>query len=443
MYIELTDERKNTIGPKYLQQGPVNDKEELSELTIQDLNFLISSAGYFGKKGILDEDLMDEKKDFFYHYLIERLKSSDELYILSHAATNHPYLDAEGSAWLFSAKEYADKAIAHYSEQKLPLKSTPLDKSIILTAFADFHRLGIQAVLIDNGSYTCKVPCSEILPPPDFSKLPKISVPVTNPKLWQAQLQFFQINAQADDGPQFRLLRRRLENAMLSEILDARFIIPAKIEGAENVKPDAEGKLTLPEGSRVLFASLENKSKETYVPAFTDWMEFQKMYKKDEWHGQILSYDDLCTIAKDGGIVINPKGLPLSLDAQNRAAVEKYREYRTKLEDIKPTLHKSPRGTHFLVGEPAEYPTELVEALKKHMKAHKEIKKAYLQLKVEHDLMSYLILVDFKGDKDTVFKGIAANAIPHLNGMYLDMHDTDDWAVDITADLKPFYKRFF
>lgn len=83
----------------------------------------------------------------------------------------------------------------------------------------------------------------------------------------------------------------------------------------------------------------------------------------------------------------------------------------------------------------------MVKAMIHFMKTQKAIKKAFLRKMIKDDEMSYLVIVDFIGDKETIFKGIADAALPYLNGMYLDLHEADKWAMDICKDVKPFYKK--
>jgi hypothetical protein len=54
---------------------------------------------------------------------------------------------------------------------------------------------------------------------------------------------------------------------------------------------------------------------------------------------------------------------------------------------------------------------------------------------------SFLIIVDFEGNKEEIFKGIADAATPYLNGMFIDMAGIDKWSKDVVKDIEPFYKK--
>ncbi|MSR90997.1 SseB family protein [Inconstantimicrobium porci] len=57
------------------------------------------------------------------------------------------------------------------------------------------------------------------------------------------------------------------------------------------------------------FALITNSQEKAFVPLFTDWLEFEKSYSKDEWNGMIININDALSKAKNNeGMVINPFG---------------------------------------------------------------------------------------------------------------------------------------
>ena len=96
-----------------------------------------------------------------------------------------------------------------------------------------------------------------------------------------------------------------------------------------------------------------------------------------------------------------------------------------------------------MLGEPKEQPRELLEAVKRHLKATREVKKAYFMLMIRDNEQSFLIVVDFCGDREKVFGGIAAAATPHLKqGQFIDMVPAGDrFGQNAIAEKKPFYTR--
>lgn len=84
----------------------------------------------------------------------------------------------------------------------------------------------------------------------------------------------------------------------------------------------------------------------------------------------------------------------------------------------------------------------MVDAVSSFLKRQKNVNAAYLQLMKKEEEYSYLIIVDFSGDKKEVFGGIYQAAQPHMNGMFIDMVPFDsDFGRNATVNVEPFYKR--
>ena len=77
-----------------------------------------------------------------------------------------------------------------------------------------------------------------------------------------------------------------------------------------------------------------------------------------------------------------------------------------------------------------------------HVKKKKNVKAAYLRLMEKDGEQSYLVIVDFTGDRREVFDGIGKAAWNHLNGMFIDLVPLDtDFGQQAAAGVEPFYKR--
>ena len=100
------------------------------------------------------------------------------------------------------------------------------------------------------------------------------------------------------------------------------------------------------------------------------------------------------------------------------------------------------KDTKVQVGEPAEYPVQMIDAISKAAKTDRRVNAIHLKLMVNGDEKSYLLIVDFNGDRNEVF-GLLANAgKPFLpEGMYLDIVPISDNSWKKVADNKPFYRK--
>ncbi|MFL0252620.1 enhanced serine sensitivity protein SseB [Clostridium neuense] len=439
----MTEERENELTKKFLLSEN-ESVEELKNIEIQEIIFLIYSAKYFKDKKNLPNVDFDNKFQVFHKTLRERVKTAEELYIAYDKNTGYPYVDVQGRTWIFSKKEYADNAEDYFLQQMVMLEMKKINKEEVIREFADFHRLGIEKILLDNGKYTTEINRDDVLPPPDWSSTPKISIPITNPNLQFAMLRFFQAMYSKNNYAGKTQELHRLEDKMLDEVITAKYLIPMHLKEKEKTTPNADGVKTLKSGTIMQFANLVDKNDKSWLPAFTDWVEFQKVYDKAVWSGNIATYDDLLALSKGmEGIAVNCNGTCLRINENNKAMIEKYKKEKDNNDEVtavKQNVIK--KDTKVMLGEPKDYPSGMIEAVKEHMKKNKCIKAAYLRLMLKDDEKSYLIVVDFRGEKNQVFQGIAKAASPYLKGMYLDMVGANEsFGKNAVKDVKPFYKR--
>lgn len=436
----MVEERKDKIGKEFLLKEEIC-REELKKLEIQEINFLIQTAYYFIDNKKYEEIDFNKKIKIFMSVLIDKIKESNELYIAYDKNTNYPYIDSFGKAWLFSKEEFAKNAEDYFMQQLIMLDMKKITSEEIMNVFYNCHLLGIEKLTIDNGQYYVDINRDDILPPPDLSDVPEINIPVTNPKLQNAMVRFFQrlYSKNNYEGKERDL--EKLEDKMLNEVIDAKYLLPMQLKGVDKEDQKKEGKVKLNKGAIMEFAALADNNNEEWTAAFTDWVEFEKAYDKNIWKGNIVTYDDLLFISKEmKGIVINYRGIPLRLSDQNKKIIEEYRKNRND-KNTKVKEEVMEKGTEIMVGEPKEYPSEMIEAIKKYMKKEKSIKKAYLRLMIKDNIQSYLIIVDAEGcSKDLVFRGIANVAVNHSNGMFVDIVDANEFK-DTIKDIEPFYKR--
>ncbi len=469
----MNEARKDEIGKKFLL-SPYILMEECGELEIQELIFLIHSAKYFKEKGAFPGDHLDERIKVFLEVLKDKIKDAESLYIAYEKRTGYPYIDAESRVWMFSKEEYAANAEDYFRQQLLMLEMKKIEREEILKTLGELHIWGLRRIIMDNGQYMIELDRDELLPPPDFSGTPEINIPVTNPGLQQALIAFFQMMS---SGLQFEGKQRVLqvmEGRMLDEVIQAKYLLPMQLKEQSPSVPNEQGMTTLKEGTTIQFAVLGGEGDSSWLPVFTDWPEFEKAYDKTVWSSNVVTYDDIVALSDNmDGIVVNYRGIPLQIDDKNKQRIEEYKRERSaaqseaqheaRNDDQSEAQHETEgdaggvapndapnqtiqkmtvsEDTEVWVGEPKVYPTPLIDALKTYMKTQKDIKKAYLRAMVKDNEQSYLLIVDFEGNQEEIFSGIAAAASPHLEGIALNLVELDGWANDEVKDLTPFYKK--
>lgn len=246
-----------------------------------------------------------------------------------------------------------------------------------------------------------------------------VNKPVTNPKLVDSINKF--------------LTEKSAENefVLIEKITQAHFLTPIIMQGEiEN------GILTA--GSTISFKMIANSSDESFFIAFTDWEELAK-WSKDQEQTHISTYEDLKTMVlkdteKVKGFVINPYG-------QNIVITPELMQYfaRRKSEIV------IEKDTKVMLGQPANYPSEMVNALSKFFKKHKEVESAYLFLahKEGDEKPNLLLVIGFTGEKSALFPQIAAIAQDYLGkDEYIDLVPMNTaFGKDATKDVTPFYKK--
>lgn len=325
----MNEERRDEIGRSFLLTPEIS-QEELDGLEIQGLIFLVHAAKRFKAEEAFPDVYLDERMKAFIGVLYEKIKTAETLYLACDQATGYPYVDGDDRVWMFSRKVFAENAEDYFRQQLLMLEMQPIGGEEVLKTFAQLHILGLSKVLVDNGQYHIEIQRDEILPPPDWTGTPEISIPVTNPGLQRAMIRFFQTLHAPTGDPEARGQQlNALEAEMLDEILQAKFLVPMQVKESDASPADEHGMKTLKQGTILQFGVLSAKDGSAWLPAFTDWPEFEKVYDKTTWSSNIASYDDLLTVSGNlEGVVINCRGISLQIDAKNRERIEAFRQER-------------------------------------------------------------------------------------------------------------------
>ena len=262
-----------------------------------------------------------------------------------------------------------------------------------------------------------------------------INEPLTNPKLEE----MFKKRAALSPGDEKATLS--LMNEMAEEIvMNAHFLSPVEFE-EDNIETDENGNVVFGKGTVINFAQLKGPDGNMYFPAFTSRDELRKWNDAEDVKTMILSFDDYhaMVMKNRNGFVIDPFGGNLVLD---NATIRRFKEKK----DMNTTGHTErviTESTPVKIGEPENYPTEMAEAIKAYAETDKNIKAIWLKLMKYADEDSFLLAVDFKGNREEVFANIAKAATPHLpEGYFLDMVSRYKPGIGTTAAKgKPLYKK--
>ncbi len=289
-----------------------------------------------------------------------------------------------------------------------------------------------------------------------------VNTPVTNPELVKA------INEmQQDNSPE-------KQNRMIDEVMKAHFITPVTVSPepkndddhcdchdphdhdhcdchdphhhnhCDCQDHDHDHPIELEEGTTISFYAIKDSAGQAFFLAFTDWDELKKWQNNEHQQTLIVTFDDISGMvlqesSRWDGFVINPYGESIVFNKPHIKALKDEAERRASGGAIEQVIEKE---TTVQLGEPSDYPKAMVKAICAHLKKKKNVKAAYLRLMSKDDEQSYLVVVDFTGDRRETFDGIGKAAWDHLNGMYIDLVPFDtDFGQQAAMGVEPFYKR--
>ena len=158
----------------------------------------------------------------------------------------------------------------------------------------------------------------------------------------------------------------------------------------------------------------------TLLPVFTNEDEMRFAKEQGKFEVVLIDFSELIELIvyEDngyGGFIINPESSKVIIDKDT-----------ISIEEM----------------EKKEYPKNIIDALNTHFKSQKNINAAYFTILNQNGHRSYLLITDFTGNKDDIFKKISSVVKPHLKGVFLDQLEYNtEFGKQVTKDLKPFYKK--
>ena len=262
-----------------------------------------------------------------------------------------------------------------------------------------------------------------------------VNKPLENPKLKE----LFAQRRQSQSAVQ----TKRIMESLMEEITTNAYFL-SLVEFSKQPEKTEQGQVKLAQGTTLSFPMLTTQDGRQFYPVFIDWEEFGKWeamkYRKPQT--MIMNFDDYAAMIIDkgrgSGIVINPfsdnllldRGMMTHLRRQKQLGTEGHAEYRV------------PSETTVKLGDPAYYPDDLVNALCTYAKKEKSVHTLWIRLMEKSGEQSYLLIVDFIGEKKTIFDAIGKAARPYLNQMYLDIVPfTSDLGQKAANGVRPIYQK--
>ena len=368
----------------------------------------------------------ENKTQETYIKIIRAIQETDVLWIAYSENSNNYFVGNENgraAAYIFSSKDFFDKYCAHMENigKKIMAAENPVKYRMML--FGDLYRAGFDCIVIDNGQHYLNLSLYDIIRKPVPQTENKQARHIVNPRLLRTANFIFQENDRKNIDP-------KLWQILFSEVFKAEYIIPADTKELK-IKDISDGEIQVTEDSRIYFPVLENSDGKKYYPFFTDWNEYRKYDRETQYTVMAAGFKDMASfVAKGDGIVINPFGVNIILDNEMLKTIEQAAEELKKEQAV------------ISVGEPKEYPLEMVRKISEALWDKEYIKAAYLKLMMRNNDSSYLVALEGKLPEkpEQLYDEIAENAMPNANNIPIDFIDySSEFAQRVFKDSRPFY----
>ena len=267
--------------------------DDLKRLTATDLAEIF--LAFQVSKSKSKEETKPEEKDKLgkvVNAMVGKILSSKEIYVVYSSRTGEPYLFSrtfknQDGAWSITPPDVMVITNAVYPVMKDSFSSNGYEirkiengedgKGIYNELGRAFHINGACGMMVNGLSFS--IDSNSIIQKPDYSDLPDISVPVTNPDLvrWLLLMGQF-INVETEEA---KLVYQLYYGIMRKELLKAQFLIPMSGD-----LPKGSGNITIEKGTQIILPVEEGKDGRQTIRAFTDWYRLRKGFD-DKWGGMV------------------------------------------------------------------------------------------------------------------------------------------------------------
>ena len=231
-------------------------------------------------------------------------------------------------------------------------------------------------------------------------------------------------------------------DAMITEVVKSKFILPANVRQIPQAHTQ-NGKTVMGSATQVQFRLLENnQTKQKFFGVFTDIDEMNKWNGVAGSHKVVTDFDSIAGMVMDPksnteGFVINAFGKSVTFPKPMVIGIKQQYDYMRRKKNIIES------GTQVRIGEPKEYPIDLMATLINHFSTEPYVNAAFLRMIEKDGKVGYFIVVDFIGDMNELFEGIAEAAKPYIDDeeALTIMPYTMEFARNAVKEIEPFYRR--
>ncbi len=244
---------------------------------------------------------------------------------------------------------------------------------------------------------------------------------------------------------------QQTQSKLIEEAIKASFFTPVDILGEDGNVLQGDGKMKIPENSKVNFKLIRNSKNESYFALFTDINEFQKWNKTERVNTIVVVFPQIAQLVFKttdvAGFVINPmtENIIFSRDALKNILEVMEMKMKEMQEAQKKAEEANAKKVEIKFGKPLNVPDSVMDSLAKSMKKYPEINEAYFCMMLAEGKEHYVFALDIDAEAETCKK--IADSITSTAKLFLSKYQVI--AVPVNSPYgegakkvtEPFYKK--
>lgn len=245
------------------------------------------------------------------------LVKGDSFLVLASKITKHPFIvwdkdNFEDQIYVFTNEEAFKEKEKIFRKDKYAMLGIKVEQKSMRQFFIDLYSYGVSQIVVCTDKEEYAVKTENVIPKPDFSKLPENQQPLLNPAL-QISVLYFMQEFTRDIPMEEKENLKELEEEMAVNIARAKYLLPVRMK--MEVPEDWDGKL---EDGTFDIPYLANKEGEFYLPIFGDVVEFNKFNVQAELKATLIPIEQVQKMmtGKCQGAVLNPASMGFKLIPQ-------------------------------------------------------------------------------------------------------------------------------
>lgn len=292
------------IGDTYVRDKQLElSDQDLSQLSVNDGAEAIRLYNWLTEEVGMSEDSDEQKQEKIERLLrnmCEKLFEEEAIYAVYSRHTGFPFLFSTCYAQEDGRIMCTDPQIRIFTEQSVELTQHFETDDVevrkiengedqqgikhFLEECAFIHgALGVQCVY-DQAA----IHMQALVSPPDFSHLPEIQRPITNPDVTRWLLLMAQLGqAETEDAKRIYMAYC---DFMDRELPKARFLVPGQLSTSKQA--DENGLLVSQAGDSMKLALKAGADDTPILPMYTDWLNLRAEYGED-YNGFIMTIEDM------------------------------------------------------------------------------------------------------------------------------------------------------